>query len=210
MVSGWNYDLGAEFGHNDFDYNIDNTLNASLGPCLDVACAPGPDGILGTADDPGIPNQTEFFAGRLLREEFDRRRQRGPAGGDRTAGAGQPRLRRRLPAGELRDPRGRAGLLRQRLPPRPGQRGRRARAGSSVFPGFTPDDATERDRTNFGLYADAETDLTPKLLANVAARFESYSDFGERLSGKVALRYQPSRRVMFRAAPRAPASGRRG
>ena len=75
-----------------------------------------------------------------------------------------------------------------------------APAGSSGFPGFTPDNATERDRNNFGLYADAETDLTPKLLANVAARFESYSDFGEQVSGKVALRYQPSRRVVFRAA----------
>ena len=69
-LSGWNYDLGAEFGHNHFDYTIRNTLNASLGPCLDPPCAPGPDGILGTADDPGIPNQQSFFAGRLLREEF--------------------------------------------------------------------------------------------------------------------------------------------
>src|SRR6185295_5027342 len=44
VVSGWNYDLGGEFGHNDFDYNLSHTLNASLGPCLDVACAPGLDG----------------------------------------------------------------------------------------------------------------------------------------------------------------------
>jgi len=34
----------------------------------------------------------------------------------------------------------------------------------------------------------------------VAARFESYNDFGEKLSGKVALRFQPSKRVVFRAA----------
>ena len=69
VASGWNYDVGATFGHNHFDYQISNTLNASLGPCLDVACAPGSDGILGTSDDPGIPNQTSFFAGRPLREE---------------------------------------------------------------------------------------------------------------------------------------------
>ncbi|HWB42856.1 MAG TPA: TonB-dependent receptor, partial [Gemmatimonadales bacterium] len=50
------------------------------------------------------------------------------------------------------------------------------------------------------LYADAETDLSSTLLANVAARFERYNDFGSRLSGKVAFRYQPSRRVVFRAA----------
>jgi iron complex outermembrane receptor protein len=69
-----------------------------------------------------------------------------------------------------------------------------------VFPGFTPDDATERHRNNVGIYADAETDLTSQVLLNVAARFENYSDFGERLTGKVAVRYQPSQQVTLRAA----------
>ena len=55
LVSGWSYELGGEFGHNDFDHEIRNTLNASLGPCLDVPCAPGADGVLGNADDPGFP-----------------------------------------------------------------------------------------------------------------------------------------------------------
>ena len=69
---GWSVDIGASFGHNDFKYNLRNTLNASLGPCLDPAapCAPGPDHVLGNADDPGIPNQTSFFAGQLVREEI--------------------------------------------------------------------------------------------------------------------------------------------
>jgi iron complex outermembrane receptor protein len=75
-----------------------------------------------------------------------------------------------------------------------------APSGSSGFPGFTPDNATERDRNNFGLYADAETDLTPKLLANLSGRFESYNDFGERLTGKLAVRFQPSRRLILRGA----------
>ncbi len=70
VAGEWNYDLGAEFGHSSFDYNMTTTMNASLGPCLDVACAPGADGVLGTDDDPGIPNQTEFFSGRLIRREF--------------------------------------------------------------------------------------------------------------------------------------------
>ena len=92
-----------------------------------------------------------------------------------------------------RRPRSTASTWTRTAPPsRP-----RARRAS---PASRPDNATERDRNNFGLYADAETDLTPKLLANVAARFESYNDFGEQLSGKVALRYQPSRRLVFRGA----------
>jgi iron complex outermembrane receptor protein len=199
VVSGWNYDLGAEFGHNDFEYNIRNTLNASLGPCLDVPCAPGPDGTLGTPDDPGIPNQLSFFAGRLVREEFvtalnvARPVEVGlPAPLHLAFGAAFRRDRYAIRAGEPASYINGFHLDQDSADVAP--------SGSSVFPGFTPDDATDRNRTNFGIYADAETDLTPQVLANLAARFERYSDFGSRLTGKVAVRYQPTQRVTFRAA----------
>ncbi len=199
LVAGWNYDLGAEFGHNHFDYNIRNTLNASLGPCLDVACAPGADGALGTADDPGIPNQLSFFAGRVLREEVvaalnvARPVDVGLPGPVNLAfGAAFRRERYAIREGELASYLNGFHLDQDSADVAP--------AGSSVFPGFTPTDATDRRRNNFGLYADAETDLSEQWLLNVAARFETYSDFGERLTGKVAARFQPSRRVTFRAA----------
>jgi iron complex outermembrane recepter protein len=69
-----------------------------------------------------------------------------------------------------------------------------------VFPGFTPSDATDRHRTNFGFYADAETNLSQQVLADVAGRFERYNDFGSRLTGKAAVRFQPSKRLTLRAA----------
>ncbi|MEZ0333971.1 MAG: TonB-dependent receptor plug domain-containing protein, partial [Gemmatimonadales bacterium] len=212
VVSGWSYDLGAEFGHNDFDYDMTTTNNASLGPCLETPCAPGPDRILGTADDPGIPNQLSFFSGNVEREEFIaavnvarpvsvglpnplnlafgaafRREQYGITAGETASWINGFHL----PQDSVGDD-GVFGTLDDNLDAAP--------TGSSGFPGFTPDDETDRDRTNFGLYADAETDLSDKVLANVAARFESYSDFGERISGKVAMRYQPSPRVTLRAA----------
>jgi iron complex outermembrane receptor protein len=199
LVSGWNYDLGAEFGHNHFDYNIRNTLNASLGPCLDVPCAPGPDRTLGTADDPGIPNQLSFFAGRVLREEFITALNvarpvnvglRNPV--NLALGLAFRRERYAIREGELASYINGFHLDQDSADVAP--------AGSSVFAGFTPTDATDRRRNNFGVYVDAETDLVPQVLANAAMRFESYSDFGERLTGKVALRYQPSQRVTFRAA----------
>ena len=65
-----------------------------------------------------------------------RRGQRGAAGGGGVARAAQPRVRRRVPAGELQDPRRRAGVVRERLPPRPGQQRRPAPAGSSRLPGL--------------------------------------------------------------------------
>jgi iron complex outermembrane recepter protein len=200
-VGGWNYELGGEFGHNDFEYNVTNTLNASLGPCLDPAnpCAPGPDRILGTADDPGIPNKTSFFAGRVLREEFVT-----ALNVARPVNMGLP-APVTLAFG--------AAFRRERYAIRPGELASYiqgfhlaedssdiARSGAQVFSGFTPGDSTDQHRNNFGIYGDAETDLSTQVRADVAARFEHYSDFGSRLTGKVAVRYQPSRRVTFRAA----------
>ena len=201
VVSGWNYDVGLEFGHNNFDYNITNTNNASLGPCLDPAspCAPGADGVLGTADDPGIPNQTSFFAGRVLREELvtavnvARPVELGlPAPVNLAFGAAFRRERYAIRPGELASYINGFHLVQDSSGLAP--------AGSQVFSGFTPSDATDRHRTNFGFYADAETNLTPQVLANVAGRFERYSDFGSRVTGKAAVRFQPSKRLTLRAA----------
>ncbi len=196
---GWSYDLGGTFGYNAFEYNLANTLNTSLGPCLDVLCAPGLDGILGTADDPGIPNQTEFSAGELrLNEEI--------AGVD---------LSRVVEVGFLPAPLSHAvGVAVRRegyeIVPgepasyiqggHPNRNGDPAPPGSQVFPGFQPANTIDESRTNVGVYLDLESNLTPELLANVAGRFETYSDFGERLTGKLALRYQPDRRFVLRGA----------
>jgi iron complex outermembrane receptor protein len=200
VVSGWNYDVGAEFGHNDFDYEIGNTLNASLGPCLDLACAPGTDGIPGNADDPGVPNQMSFFAGRVLREELvtgvniARPVEIGlPEAVNLAFGATFRRERYAIRPGEF------ASFVNGGAADQTGS-GDLAPGGSQSFPGFAPGDATDRHRNNFGLYVDAESQLSAKVLADVAARFENYSDFGSRLSGKASVRFQPSRRVTLRAA----------
>ncbi len=206
---GWTVDVGASFGHNDFEYNLRNTLNASLGPCLDAPCAPGDDGVLGNADDPGIPNQTSFFAGQVLREELVGAVNAAsaldvglPAPLNLAVGLSVRRERYQITQGEL------ASWVDGGSPD---QFGDDAPGGSQVFPGFAPTDEVNADRTNVGMYADLETNLTPAFLANVAGRFERYSDFGELVTGKLALRYQPSDRVTFRAAAstgfRAPGLG---
>jgi iron complex outermembrane recepter protein len=211
VIAGWNYDLGGEFGHNDFDYNISNTSNVSLGPCLATACAPGPDRIFGTADDPGIPNQLRFFAGRVLREELvtglnvARPVQAGLSAPLNLAfGVTFRRERYAIRPGELAsyvdggylppDSVGADGIFGT------ADDNTHAPSGSQVFAGFTPSDAADEHRTNVGVYADAETNLTPQVFANIAARYENYSDFGDRLTGKAALRFQPSQRLIFRAS----------
>lgn len=204
-AGGWTYDVGVSNGFNSFTYDLTNTLNVSLGPCLDVPCAPGLDGELGTADDPGIPNQTEFFAGELRLNELVF-----AADVTRTLGVG-----RRFPLNLAFG----AAFRRENYEIVPGEtaswidgghpdrNGDPAPPGSQVFPGFRPENAVDEGRNNFGVYAELETNLSPQLLVNVAGRFEAYSEVGdvagsdfERLTGKLALRYQPRRELTLRGA----------
>ena len=195
------YDLGVSLGHNGFKYNLNNTLNTSLGPCVAPAlpCAPGADGILGNADDPGIPNQTSFFAGEVRATELivSLDASRGWSIGRLTSpvnvayGLAFRDENYQVVAGE------RASWINgYRL----AQDGSVAATGSQVFPGFRPSDATNSDRNNIGAYLDLEANLSPKVLANVAGRFERYSDFGSKLTGKLAMRFQPSNALVFRSA----------
>lgn len=202
-VGGWAVDLGASYGLNRFAYDLRNTNNASLGPCLDVPCAPGADGVLGTSDDPGIPNQLAFDAGRLQRGEFGtaltlaKRLELGlPSPVNVALGAQFRRESYKIEAGETASWIN-GGHLAQDSATNPGNL---APAGSSVFPGFSPSDASDHNRTNVGAYVDLESNLGSQVLADIAGRFESYSDFGQRLTGKLALRYQPTRRFVLRGS----------
>jgi iron complex outermembrane receptor protein len=198
--AGWAVDLGGAFGHNDFEYNLRNTLNVSLGPCLDSEnpCAPGDDGILGNGDDPGIPNQTSFFAGTMRRGEASVALNASksldfglPAPVSVALGAAFRHEAFEIERGEVA-----SYIDGGHLNPE----GEDAPGGSQVFAGFSPSDEADESRSNVGVYAELETQLSSKLLANVAGRFESYSDFGEKFTGKVAIRFQPSARLTLRAA----------
>lgn len=195
---GWSLDLGGSYGANQFIYNLRNTMNVSLGPCLDTACAPGGDGVPGGGDDPGIPNQTSFDAGTLSRNELliagnaSRSVDWGFAAPVHLAfGATWRREGYQIERGELASYIDGGHLNKDSLD---------APGGSQVFAGFAPGDESDTHRTNVGFYADAETNLSPALLANVAGRFERYSDFGSNVSGKLALRWQPSRPFVMRGA----------
>lgn len=72
--------------------------------------------------------------------------------------------------------------------------------GIQVFPGFRPANEVDVSRHNVALYADLETNLTEAFLIGVAARFEDYSDFGNNLSGKLALRYAFGENFALRAS----------
>lgn len=67
--------------------------------------------------------------------------------------------------------------------------GNPTQSGAQVFPGFRPENEVDKDRYAVGAYVDLEANVTEKFLASVAVRGEHYSDFGENLAGKLALRY---------------------
>lgn len=67
-----------------------------------------------------------------------------------------------------------------------------------MFSGFKPQNSGEFDRHNFSLYAGLEGDLTEKLSAGIAARHESYSDFGDTTTGKITARYAFTDKVALR------------
>ena len=73
-------------------------------------------------------------------------------------------------------------------------------SGAQGFPGFQPADEVNASRNVMGLYADVEFDATNKLLLNLAARLESYSDFGFTHNYKVAMRYKVNTKVNWRSS----------
>ena len=72
--------------------------------------------------------------------------------------------------------------------------------GSNGFPGFQPGDAGENDISAYAAYIDLESDVTDRLLLGAALRFEDYSQFGDTLNGKLAVRYRISDAFALRGA----------
>jgi iron complex outermembrane receptor protein len=178
MMSGWNYDVNAQTGLNDFQYDITNSLNATYGP--------NPE-----------ENPTAFDAGTVrlrqshLQLDVDRTYDVGLASPlNVAAGAVFRADTYQLEAGDE--------ASYARGPWEISQNGTRPAQGAQVFPGFRPEQAVDETRTNVGVYADVEADVFEPLLVNLAGRFENYSDFGSTVNGKVALRFEPIDQLAFR------------
>ena len=180
--NGVRYDLSTVYGRNTFDFDVLHSNNVSMGDA----------------------SPTDFYAGQLgfdqsttnldLFREF--------------------RLTERMPlrvgvGGEYRrdgykiEEGDEASYLNggQRILDANGNPTTRPGAvGSQVFPGFTPQNATDVSRGNTSAYVDLESDVTQALLINAAARYENYSDFGSTTNGKLAARYTIIPQVVLRGA----------
>ena len=73
-------------------------------------------------------------------------------------------------------------------------------AGSVGNVGIHPDDVINKDRNATGVYIDLETEIKNKLLLNLSGRYEMYSDFGNNIAGKLAIRYKLNDNFSFRGS----------
>jgi iron complex outermembrane receptor protein len=75
------------------------------------------------------------------------------------------------------------------------------RPGSSQgFPGYSPNNVVDKNRSNVSLYADSEFDITKSFMVSAAARFEKYSDFGSTINGKLASRLRVTDKINLRGS----------
>jgi iron complex outermembrane recepter protein len=178
---GWNWDLSMQYGRNQFDYTIINSLNASLG-----AASP-----------------TEFDSGGLVYSQWvnnlDVSRDVEVGFLESLTVSGGLEYRRetfQVRAGELASYQ--AGTVRvgTNNPQFTGTAGTAfAAPGAQVFPGFQPtiggvSVTGENARENFSVYAELDMDVIERWNIQLAGRFEDYSDFGSDWNWKAATRFE--------------------
>ena len=189
IFENWNFDLSNTFGKNSFDYNIENTVNASMREGSPTQFDAG--GLAFAQNTTNFDMNKKFdvlkglnvaFGAEYRHENF-------------TINAGVP------DSYNLYDING--AVVTGTTPAnikvtdfygstRPG--------GAQVFPGFRPANAIDKGRNSYAVYTDLELDLTDKWLVNGAVRFENYSDFGNTTNFKVASRYKLTDNINLRGA----------
>ena len=173
----WGYDFSLGYGRNELGYGVENSVNTSM----------------------GASSPTSFDAGALIYDQltanadFQRNYAVDAFAGPLSVAVG---LEYRLESYEI-EAGEEASYINGGVT---GPNGEILATGSQVFPGFQPSNAIDEDRDSIAAYIDLETDVTDRFTVSAAARAESYSDFGETLTGKLAARYQLTDALALRGA----------
>lgn len=93
-----------------------------------------------------------------------------------------------------------AQYLNQQYQIKAGDPGSYYKSGSSGLSGFRQADAGKWTRDSYAGYLDLETDITQKLSASSAYRYEKYDDFGDTNNASLSLRYQLLPQVAVRGS----------
>ena len=190
IASDWFWDVSATAGRNTMDFDIEDTLNVSLGPSMP-------------------PNQDHFYAGTIGASQFtanadvSREVEIGLSGPTNLAmGLEFRRETYQIQAGEE------GSYINGGFPD---QFGNPATPGAQVFAGWRPGNERDESRHNVAAYVDVEGDVVPRVRLGLAGRVENYSDFGSTADGKVTARLKLHERAVLRGAAstgfRAPSLG---
>jgi iron complex outermembrane recepter protein len=165
----WSFDTSVVYGFNEMEFTIENTVNRSIGPSSK------------TEFDAGGFDYDQIVGNFSAVTSFDIAALASPV--NMAMGVELRRESYSIFAGEPDSYRN-GGVL---LP-----NGNPTQSGSQVFPGFRPANEVNESRNAVGVYVDFEANLTDNVLGSVALRAEDYSDFGNNVTGKLALRYDIS------------------
>jgi iron complex outermembrane receptor protein len=181
-LGDWDMDASLGYGKNKMQFEIQNTLNRSIGPTSKTVFDAGGfsydqlvfnlTGVRSIAID-GLASPLNLAIGTEARREGYQ------------LFAGEPDSYRY--GGELVP-----GALPGTTVP--------AVPGAQVFSGFRPSNEIDASRTAVGAFVDLEANITPQFLGSVAVRGEHYSDFGNSLAGKLAGRYDFSKQFALRGS----------
>lgn len=198
-AGNWDVDFSNTFGQNQFQFNVQNSLNASLLKASPTSFYAGGPKFTQNTINADISRAFDWLAGLNLAFGAEYRFERyqllpgdansytnyGLARQVGVDGAGNPIL--------VPDPNGSVNtLFGPDGSPRPG--------GAQVFPGFRPANAVNATRSSIAGYADVEVNFSKTFLADAAIRYENYNDFGSTTNGKLALRYRITERFSVRAS----------
>ncbi len=176
-IDGWSWDLSNSFGRNSLDYQMDNTVNASLLQASPTSIYAGKHVF--------SQNVTNLDVSRFFDEVL---------AGVNVAFGGAYRIDHyQIFAGEEASYRdyGRVQLIDDTSSTSPQLVTRDTLGkdpGSQGFVGFRPENEVDRTRSNVAVYVDTEFNVTEQFLVTAAGRYENYSDFGGTLNGRLAAR----------------------
>lgn len=180
VAGDWQWDLSSVYGRNKLVYRTRNTLNATLGADSPTAFYNGAQAASQWTTNADANTTFELGWHAPLRLAVGAEFRRDTYG----IRAGEPGSYVWGPYRVLDGPA--AGSV--------------PTIGSQGFAGIQPGDAGNHHRHNVAAYAEAETDLSDRLLVSLAGRWEDYSDFGSTANGKLALRYQLDGGLALRAS----------
>ena len=176
-IGDWDMDTSLVYGQNGMNYDIQNTLNASIGQTSK------------TSFDSGGFSYNQLVYNLTGVRKYDVAGLASPL--NVAVGTEARREGYELHAGEPDSWRNGGVILPNGTP---------AASGAQVFPGFRPTDAGHTSRVAIGAFVDVEANITDKLLASAALREEHYNDFGSNLSGKLAGRYDFTKNFALRGS----------